>query len=90
MLVPVFGEPMRTRRLLAHLLLAASAAISGCGFTVPTTYSHSVIGADGQPIVFEDINEIINDLDLSDDQKRQALRDLGLQDETLIDALLGL
>ena len=81
---------MRTRKLLAYLLLAASAAVSGCGFTVPTTYPHSIIGADGQPIVFDDINKIVNDPDLSDDQKRQALRDLGLQDEILIDALLGL
>jgi hypothetical protein len=80
---------MRTRRPLAYLL-AASATISGCGFTVPTTYPKSVIGADGRPIIFDDISKIINDLDLSDDQKRQALRDLGLQDEILIDALLGL
>ncbi len=81
---------MRTPRFLAYLLLAASAAISGCGFTVRTTYPNSVIGADGRTIVFDDINKIANDLDLSDDQKRQALRDLGLQDEILIDALLGL
>jgi hypothetical protein len=80
---------MRTRRLFAYLLLAASAAVVGCGFAVNTTYPHSVIGADGQPIVFDDINTIVNDPDLSDDQKRQALRDLGLQDEELITALLG-
>lgn len=89
LLVLLFGKPMRSRRLLAYLL-AASAALSGCGFTVRTTYPNSIIGADGRPLVLDDVRKIVGDLDLSDDQKRQALRDLGLEDEELITALLGL
>lgn len=81
---------IRIYRIILFILFPTLAMLPACGFTVPTTYPNSVIGADGQLIVFDDISKIVNDLDLSDDQKRQALRDLGLQDEKLITALLGI
>jgi len=71
-------------------IIAAAATLSGCGFAAPTQFTNSVIGTDGQPILLDDIRKIVNDSTLSDDEKRQALRDLGLEDEKLIDVLLGL
>ena len=81
---------MRTRQLLVSLILAVAAAVPGCGFSLPTNFPNSVIGADGRPIVLDNVRKIVKDPDLSDDQKRQALRDLGLKDEKLINVLLGL
>jgi len=48
------------------------------------------MGAGGETIVAEDVNAIVADPNLSDDEKRAALRDLGIEDEKLIDALLTL
>jgi len=62
----------------------------GCGTTVPSDFPNRLIGADGQQFEVEDLTQIANDLDLDEAGKRQALRDLGIEDEELIDALLGL
>ena len=64
--------------------------LSGCGTIPPTDFPNRLVGAEGQMFVLEDLEEIAADPDLSDDQKRQAFRDLGIEDEELINALLGL
>ena len=72
---------------LGTVLLAAA----GCSVlnTSRNVFPFAFEGADGQAVALEDIDEIVNDPDLSDDEKRQALRDdLGIEDEDLIDALL--
>jgi len=60
----------------------------GCGNAVQIDFPNRLIGADGQLVVLEDIEEIAQDPDLTDDQRRQRLRDLGIEDEELIEALL--
>ena len=74
-------------RILGVLLLAG---LPGCGSGAPTTFPNQLVGADGQPIVLDDVETIVNDTDLSDAEKREQLRELGIEDEELIDSLLTL
>jgi len=66
------------------------AGLAGCGSGAPTTFPHQLVGANGQPIVLDDVESIVNDTSLSEDEKREQLRELGIEDEELIDALLTL
>ena len=70
------------------ILLAGSLLLAGCGAAPRTDFPNALTNQDGQVILFDDVGEILSNPELSDDQKRQALRDLGLEDERLIDALL--
>jgi len=71
------------------LVLAALLGLAwGCG-TQRTSFPNQLHAADGTPIRFEDLQAIVTDNQLTDDEKRQQMRDLGIEDEQLIDALLG-
>lgn len=56
---------------------------SGCQPTVPG----SIIGPNG-PIQLSDITAILDDADLDEAARREALRALGITDELLIDVLI--
>lgn len=56
---------------------------AGCG----PSYDDLLEGLNGS-IRLETVTEIVNDPDLDEDEKRQALRDLGITDEELIDLLV--
>lgn len=75
---------------LACFALALCVALTSCGVTPRTDFPNRLIGADGQLFVLEDLEEIANDSRLSEVQKRTAFRDLGIEDEELISALLEL
>lgn len=78
-------------KLVMVVMIAVAVAFSdGCGTTITTDLPSRLYGADGQPIVLEQIEAIVRDPDLGDDQKRAQLRDLGLEDEELITAVLSL
>jgi len=66
------------------------AGLPGCGNGAPTTFPSQLLNAVGQPILLGDIETIVNNNDLTEDQKRDQLHDLGIEDEELIDALLTL
>lgn len=51
------------------------------------SYDHLLEGVDGE-IRLEDVFRITGDEDLTEDEQRQALRDLGITDEELIDVLV--
>ena len=74
-----------------RLTLLALATIALCGCTVPaqTDFPNAITGPNGEVILFDDVRAILSDPDLSDDEKRDALRTLGLEDEQLIDALIA-
>ncbi|MCH8199067.1 MAG: hypothetical protein IIA54_03235 [Chloroflexi bacterium] len=74
------------------LTIVAGAALFGgsCGAVNITEFPNAVIGSAGQRLLLEDIEAIVSDVTLTDDQKRAGLRDLGLEDEKLIEALLAL
>jgi hypothetical protein len=69
--------------------VALTCAAAGCrsGFI---DFPNRLIGSDGQLFTLEDLEAIADDPNLSTQEKRQAFRDLGIEDETLIDALLTL
>jgi len=62
----------------------------GCGALGTTSYPNQLVSADGQALFIEDLEQIAQRANLSDDEKRAMFRDLGIEDEKLIDALLGL
>ena len=68
----------------------ALALLTGCGILTfrRTDFDDELVGADGQQIILDDINDILNDDDLDEAGKRQALIDLGIEDEDLLDAIL--
>ena len=55
-----------------------------------TDYAAALKSADGQSIFVEDVRAILDDQTLSDNDKGFALRDLGIEDDDLIQALLTL
>jgi len=72
------------------LLCFAAIFANGCGVSVSSNVANRLVGADGELIVSEDVDLIVDDPNLSAEEKRTALRDLGIEDEELIDALLTL
>ncbi len=74
------------------LILSAVALLTsgGCGTAILRNYSNRIIGADGQVITLNQIQRIVDDPNLDDDGRRQQIRDLGVEDEKLIEALLTL
>lgn len=78
---------MRAASLILCLALSIIAP-PGCGVTAKTEFPNALTGPDGQPILFDDVSDILTDTELSDDEKREALRELGIEDENLIDALI--
>lgn len=74
--------------ILTFALLFVSA---GCEVVVfeQTEFQDALVDADGQTILLDDVAAIVNDPDLDDTEKRGALRELGIEDEDLIDVLLG-
>ena len=72
------------------VLLAGLAGLAGCGSGAPTTFPNQLVTADGRAILLDEVKAIVNNNDLTDDEKRAQLRELGIEDEKLIDALLTL
>ena len=77
-------------RIAFTLFALAALALGGCGSVVVSEYPDRLVGADGQELVLEDLEEIANNGNLTDDQKRERFRELGIEDEKLIEALLTL
>ena len=81
---------MKTLSAIVRVLLLVGSAGCGCGSGAATSFPNQLISADGRPILLDDIEAVVNNNDLSDDEKRSQLRELGVEDEELIDALLTL
>lgn len=77
-------------RVLPAALICVAVLTTGCGTSVVPDFPLQLMGADGTRITLEEVEEIVNDPDLTDEGKREALRTLGIGDEKLIDALLTL
>lgn len=65
-------------------------ALPGCGAMNDIDFPNRLVGADGQLFTVEDLEEIANDTSTTDEEKREAFRALGIEDEKLIEALLEL
>lgn len=70
--------------------ICATVLNAGCGTVTTTDFPNRLVGAEGQRIVMEDIETIVRDPSLTDDEKGAQLRDLGIEDEKLVAALLAL
>ena len=80
---------MRRFRLLTLTCTFAVAACLGCGTAITTQFPNRLVGADGQLIVLEDVEEALGAGGTAD-ETRSRLRELGIEDEKLIDALLAM
>ena len=80
------------RRMLISALGLTLLVQVGCGaFTARKgDFANAETGENGQIYVLDDLKAIANDEDLTEDEKRDAFRELGIEDEDLIDALLTL
>ncbi|MCO6437429.1 MAG: hypothetical protein J5J06_10110 [Phycisphaerae bacterium] len=81
------------RRTCLHILmpmLLAGIQLPGCGTAYVADYPNALTSADGRVIVLGDVQAIVDDGSLSESEKREALRGLGIEDEQIIDALLEL
>ena len=83
-------EMLRMRRPSAIVGVLLLAGLAGCGSGAPATFPNQLLAADGHAILLDDVKAVVNNNDLTDDDKRAQLRDLGIHDEKLIDALLTL
>lgn len=78
------------QRVFLLATVTIGVGLVGCVSNNNTDFPNRLVGADGQLFTVEDLEEIANDPDLSEDEKREAFRELGIEDEELIDALLDL
>lgn len=76
-------------RLLGAALLLGAAGCDAVSFRKPDLTTAET-GENGQVYVLDDLRDIATDPNLTDIQKRDAFRALGIKDEDLIDALLQL
>ena len=74
----------------AIVIAVVGLACSGCGTGIGREFPNRLISGEGQLIVLEDIEAVVDDPDLSDDEKRSRLEELGIQDVDLLEALLAL
>jgi hypothetical protein len=68
------------------------AFLAGCGVLTArrTEFANQTATADGRELYVEDIEEIIDNDVLSAEDQAEALRELGIEDEDLIAALVSL
>ncbi len=76
---------------ISYLAIILSSTLLGACGTIPTNdFANRLIGADGQEFFLEDLEDIANNPSMTEEQRRDAFRNLGIEDEELIDALLNL
>ena len=86
----------RLQRLATKLLACLLIVQAGCGILTDRKdqFPNAETGEHGQSagadFLLDDLRDIANDEDLTQDEKREAFRDLGIEDEDLIDILLTL
>ena len=78
----IYRRNVKVVALLAGLFLLCA------GSLCEPPYRYLLTDADGQPIDIAQVQEITTDSELSDDEKREALQELGIEDELLIELLI--
>lgn len=68
------------------LLVVPVAWVAGCGLSA---FPFALRASDGSFITVEQLDAIVNDPDLTNDEIRRQFRELGIEDEDLIDAWLN-
>jgi hypothetical protein len=85
---------MNARRIflsMATVVIAMIPALAGCGIltTFRTGFPNPITNADGVAISIEDLQAITQDTSMLPEDMANALRDLGLQNQELIDAIVA-
>ena len=86
MTLKTFAKQSLSVTLLVTLMLG-----TGCGllsFRNPA-FDNAETGENGETYVLDDLEAIAADPDLTEEEKRDAFADLGIEDQDLIDALLN-
>ena len=79
------------RRLLRLAVIVGLGLVVGCGIPAAHRTDYATTADFGGNVVHvDDIRAIVDDTELSTDEMREALADLGIEDEDLIDALFTL
>lgn len=81
----------RAKQSLSVTLSVTLLLCTGCGllsFRNPE-FDNAETGEDGQMFVLDDLEAIAADPDLTEEEKRDAFADMGIEDQDLIDALLN-
>jgi hypothetical protein len=73
------------RRFAGTALILLASAQAGCD----PTYSQGLVDASGEPIPLESVLEVLTDSSLTEEEQRDALRELGITNEQLIEVLIG-
>ena len=83
---------MRNILLTVFSICVAVAFATGCGMNPSqvTNFQDAIINTEGEIILLDSLREIANDDSLTDEEKRDEFRALGIQDPGLIEALLTL
>jgi hypothetical protein len=78
-------------RVVFIVVFAALLASAGCGTLTyeRRVFPDEIVTADGGGVSLDDVAEIVNDPALDEEGKREALRELGIEDEDVIDALIA-
>ncbi len=78
------------KSVIACVFCTCLAGTAGCGAlgTVRTEFPAQFVDSQGQSIPVEDIQAITQDDDLTRDEQIDALRDLGIENEELIIAIV--
>lgn len=81
---------MNWKSAAAWLATACLTASCGCGVIDfrREVFAGQPLNADGQPIYVDDLQAITRDSNLSDEEMADALRDLGIENEALIAAII--
>jgi len=76
---------------LALAGVAMLSCVAGCGTdsAIFRSERYRERGEDGQRLVLDDLVAVLSDAELTDDQKRERLRGMGLRDEDVIQALIS-
>ncbi len=79
-------------RLLRAGLCVSLTVQAGCGVLADrqTEFANQAETSDGRDLFVEDIEEIVNNDQLTSEEQAEALRELGIEDEDLVAALLTL
>ena len=78
------------RTLLQSLGLILTMAVGGCGFIEieRTLFPNQAADPEGRPLFIEDLQEITADTSRSPEMTAEELRNLGIESEELIDAIV--
>jgi|GEM_PF-5470630 len=90
--VDIAERPKPVKKLISLLFALCTLMPAACGTDLFTPAASPVreTGVNGETLLLDDLEAVARDPDLTEDDKRARFREMGVEDEDLIDALLEL